>query len=382
MRPGGNTVRMTRTVGVEEELLVVDHESGRPVSVAGRVLGQAARLPVGGASTEEPGGTLDAEFKEQQVETDTPPREDLEALETDLRGWRDVAVVAARRVGARIVASGTSPLQVEPQLVHDARYERIVERYGLTATEQLSCGCHVHVAVEDDDEGVVALNRIRAWLPVLLAVSANSPFWQGKDSHYASFRSQAMARWPSSGPTEVFESGAHYRRVVEEMVASGVLLDEAMVYFDARLSASYPTVEVRVADVCLDVRDAVLVAALCRALVDTAVAEEAAGVPLPAVSTSMLRLAMWQASREGLEGALLDPATCRPRPAYDVVDDLVEHVREALEANGDSDRVHARLAELRETGNGARQQREVLEKSNRMAEVVAHLARVTAGQQG
>jgi carboxylate-amine ligase len=371
---------MTRTVGVEEELLVVDHESGRPVSVAGRVLGQAAVLP-GGRPGDDDGGALEGEFKQQQVETDTPPRADLDELETDLRRWRDVAVVAARREGVRIVASGTSPVEVEPNLVHDSRYERIVERYGLIATEQLSCGCHVHVAVDSDDEGVVALNRIRVWLPVLLALSANSPFWQGKDSHYASYRSRVMARWPSAGPTEIFESGEDYRRTVAAMVASGVVLDEGMVYFDARLSATYPTVEIRVADVCLDVRDTVLVAALCRALVDTAVAEEAAGVPVPAVTGSMLRLAMWQASREGLEGTLLDPGTFRPRPADDVVVALVDHVQEALEANGDADRVVARLAELREAGNGARQQREVLEKSNRMAEVVAHLARVTAGLQ-
>lgn len=369
---------MTRTVGVEEELLVVDHETGRPVSVAGRVLGQAAVLP-GSQSSE--GGNLEGEFKQQQVETDTPPRQDLAELESDLRGWRDLAVKAARLEGARIVASGTSPVEVEPRLVHDERYARIVERYGLTATEQLTCGCHVHVSVESDDEGVVALNRIRDWLPVLLALSANSPFWQGQDSHYASYRSQAMARWPSTGPTEVFESGDHYRANVAKMVETGVLLDEAMVYFDARLSARYPTVEFRVTDVCLDVRDAVLVAALCRALVDTAVAEEADGVPHSAATTSMLRLAMWQASREGLEGDLLDPATCRPRPAYDVVDALVDHVREALEANGDAERVRTRLADLRESGTGARQQREVLAKSNRMAEVVAHLARVTAGQQ-
>ena len=360
---------------------MVDPETGRPVSVAGRVLGQAARLPMGAEDDGEPGGTLDAEFKQQQVETDTPPRSSLADLEHDLRRWRHHAVVAARRIGARVVASGTSPEPVKPEIVRDARYERIVERYGITATEQLTCGCHVHVSVDSDDEGVTALNRIRVWLPILLAISANSPFWQGQDSRYASFRSQVMARWPSSGPTETFSSGAHYRSTVDEMVASGVLLDEAMVYFDARLSARYPTVEVRVADACLDVRDAVLLAALCRALVDTAVDEAAAGVPMQEMPTTMLRLAMWQASKDGLDGDLLDVRTGRPRPARELIAALLEHVQPALEANGDSEAVRARVPQLLEAGNGARQQREVLEKTNRLADVVAHLGRVTAGQE-
>jgi carboxylate-amine ligase len=374
---------MMRTVGVEEELLVVDKESGRPHSVAGRVISQAAE-PVPGRVDHvdvEPGGRLGAEFKREQVETDTSPRADMADLEADLRQWREIAVVAARKVGARVVATGTSPLKVTPHLVRDERYQRMADRYGITATEHLTCGCHVHVAVESDDEGVVALNRMRVWLPALLAISANSPYWDGKDTGYASFRSQAMARWPSAGPTELFVSGEHYRSTVAEMVASGVILDEGMVYFDARLSARYPTVEIRVADVCLDVRDAVLVAALCRGLVDTAVSQEAAGVPVPEVSTAMLRLAMWQASRDGLDGDLLDPATCRPRPAREVVAALHEHVRPALEATGDAEAVRLRLGEVMKAGNGAHQQRQVLQRTSQIGDVVAHLARVTAGQQ-
>jgi carboxylate-amine ligase len=206
-------------------------------------------------------------------------------------------------------------MPVTPRPVAKPRYEQMVERFGLTTTEHLTCACHVHVSVESDAEAVGVLDRIRVWLPTLLAISANSPFWQGQDSGYASFRSQAMARWPSAGPTEVFGSAPAYRKMVSDMVASGVLLDEGMVYFDARASHRYPTVEVRVADVCLDPRDAVLVAALCRGLVETAGQEWAAGLDPPTVPAAMLRLASWQAGREGLDGDLLDPVTHRPRPA-------------------------------------------------------------------
>lgn len=246
-----------RTVGIEEELLLVDVESGRPLSVAGRVLSRAQERgvqvqgDVGVEAHDGPGGTLETELQQQQqVETDTQPCSDLAVLETELCSWRNRAMAAAREVGARVAAVGTSPMPVEPRPVVKPRYQEMVERFGLTATEQLTCGCHVHVSVDSDAEAVGVLDRIRVWLPSLLAISANSPFWQGQDSRYASFRSQAMVRWPSAGPTDVFGSADAYRKLVSGMVESGVLLDEAMVYFDARASHRYPTVEIRVADVC------------------------------------------------------------------------------------------------------------------------------------
>lgn len=344
---------------------MVDHESGRPLAVAGKVIARG-------------GKDLTAEFKRQQLETDSLPRSSLADLETDLRRSRDLAITAARAEGARVVASGTAPTEVTPQVVPEDRYQQMVGRYGITATEHLTCGCHVHVAVADDDEGVVALNGMRIWLPVLLALSANSPFWQGRDTGYASFRAQAMGRWPSSGPTDLFVDGADYRAGVERMVATGVLMDVAMVYSDARLSARYPTVEIRVADVCPDVRDAVLIAALCRALVDTTVSAAATN-PAPDVSASWLRLASWQASRAGLAGKLLDPDTFLPRPARAVIEELLGFVTPALDANGDLGLVTDGLARLWEHGSGAQQQRAVLERTGRLSEVVAHLARVTAG---
>ena len=168
-----------------------------------------------------------------------------------------------------MAALGTSPVPVEPRPVRTSRYERMAEAFGLTAQEQLTCGCHVHVEVSSADEGVAVLDRAGPWLAVLLAVSANSPFWQGLDSSYASFRYQVWGRWPSSGPTEPFGTAQAYRETVEQMVGTGTLLDAGMVYFNARLSERYPTIEVRIADVCLRAEDAVLIAALVRALVET-----------------------------------------------------------------------------------------------------------------
>ena len=368
-----------RTVGVEEELLLVDARSDRPRAVGSQVLGIATAHGDAG-SDEMVGGKIEHELQEQQLETDTPPESDMATLEAALRSRRAKADAAAREAGARIVASGTSPFPVEPQLVHEARYERMAERFGLTATEQLVCGCHVHVSVESDDEAIGVLDRIRVWLPALLAMSANSPFWQGIDTKYASYRAQTMVRWPISGPTDVFLTAANYRASVNDVLASGVLLDEAMIYYDARPSHRYPTVEIRVADVCLDARDAVLIAALCRGLVETAAGQWAAGEAPPSTSTELLRLATWQASREGISGQLLDPHVARPRPAREVIDQLVEYVGPALRRTSDQALVDDGIDDLFARGNGASRQRAVMARTGRLSDVVADLVRATCGE--
>lgn len=368
-----------RTVGVEEELLLVDARCERMEPVATRVLRiAAARGDTGGEDVCR--GSLVHELQEQQLELYTSPHTSMSSLEAELRSLRNRAASAAREAGAQVVASATSPVVVEPRRVHTPRYDEMAERFGIVSSEQLTCGCHVHVSVTSYEEAIGVLDRIRVWLPTLLALTANSPFWQGHDTGYASFRSQALGRWPVSGPTEIFGTAGRYRAVVAGMLASKVILDEGMVYFDARCSHRYPTVEIRVADVCPDVRDAVLVAALCRGLVETAAEEWAAGKPPPPVPTALLRLATWQAARWGTGGSLLDPLTSGPRPACDVIAELVIHVSAALRRCGDEDLVTERVERVLDRGNGATRQRAVFEKTGRLNDVIAAHARVTVGQ--
>jgi carboxylate-amine ligase len=350
---------------VEEEYLLVD-DAGVPAALGPAALaagGDAVQLggieetPPDAEGDESPGGDLEAELKQQQLETSTPPCLDLETLSVELREGRARAGRAAGRAGAHAVALATSPLPFASTVTPDARYREMSRLFGLTAREQLTCGCHVHVAVDSPDEGIAAIDRIGVWLPVLLALSSNSPFWHGEDTHYSSYRTQVWNRWPSSGPTQPFGSLAAYRAAVDGLVATGTALDEGMVYFDARLSARYPTVEVRVADVCLDVDDAVLLAALARALVETGVRESAAGVAAPDVRPELHRAASWRASRSGVRGELLSPTTFRPAPAADAVGELVAHTRDALDDAGDLDHVTDRIAHVIDRGTGADTQR-------------------------
>jgi carboxylate-amine ligase len=364
-----------RTVGVEEELLLVDPCGGRPSAVSGAALRYAEDDP----PARDGQLNLSHELQQQQLETDTRPCHSLDEVDAELRRWRRVAARVAERAGAQVAALATSPIAVEPSTTPEPRYRKIVEEFGLAAQEQLSCGCHVHVAVRSGEEGVGVLDRIRPWLPPLLALSANSPFWQGGDSGYASYRSQVWGRWPSAGPTGTFGSLDGYRAAIQELLASGTLLDEGMAYFDARLSRHQPTVEIRVADVCLHAEDAVLLAGLARGLVETAARAWGAGVDPPPVRTELLRVATWRAGRSGTEAELVHPIAGRPVPAAVAVQALLDHVTPALADAGELDTVRELLRAVLRRGTGSRVQRAVFARAGRLEDVVADAVARTAG---
>ncbi|GGO93061.1 glutamate--cysteine ligase [Wenjunlia tyrosinilytica] len=358
-------MNMSRSVGVEEELLLLDAESFEPRALSSAVLASARR---GRSGTDE---AFDAELQRQQLEFATRPQTRMQDLAAEIARWRAEAARHAESLGAAVAALATSPLPVSPTLSTGERYQWMQERYGLTADEQLTGGCHVHVSVDSDEEGVAVLDRIRPWLSVLLAMSANSPFWQGQDSGYASYRSRVWGRWPSAGPVEIFGSAGRYHELVQAMVATGALRDEGMIYFDARLSRTYPTVEIRVADVCLNADDTALLATLVRALVETAARQWRDDEPPSRHSVGLLRLATWQAGREGLDGQLIHPATMEPASAETVVRALFDHVRDALEDTDDLVPAQDALAEILKRGNGARTQRELLEQTGSLRDIVA-----------
>jgi carboxylate-amine ligase len=276
-----------------------------------------------------------------------------------------------------VVAVATSPFKVRPTVTVNERYARMIEMFGLVAREQLTCGQHIHVSINSPDEGVAALDRIRGWLPVLTAISANSPYWQGKDTGYSSYRTIAWGQWPTAGPTETFGDVAGYHRAIRGLLATGAAMDDGMIYFDARLSASYPTLEIRVPDVCTNVGDSALIAALARGLVDTAATEWGHGRPADSIRIEVLRGATWRAARFGLAGDLLDHRSRTLVPAWALVDALVEHVLAALRHNGDLDFVLESVARLRSSGTGADQQRREFARRGLLSDVVQNAAQRT-----
>jgi YbdK family carboxylate-amine ligase len=358
-----------RKLGVEEEFLLVEPSTGEAQAVAGAVM-QAAAAEDGALTGQHP-HYLEFELQEQQLEINTKPCASIDDLGREVVWCRAAAAEAAAKVGAGLAALGTSPLPVHPSITGTGRYHRMAEAFGITADEQLTCGCHVHVDVCSEEEGVAVVDRIQPWLAALLALSANSPFWQGRDSAYASFRYQAWGRWPCSGPTTSFGSAQAYTGAVQAMIDTSTVLDAGMVYFNARLSERYPTIEVRIADVCLFPNDAVLIAALVRALVETEAQSWRDQGPELVGRPEVLRLAAWRASRSGMDSVLIHPVTGRPAPAEQVVMALRDHVRPALEAAGDYPAVVELLEAVLSRGNGARFQRNAYRKTHSLLDIVS-----------
>ncbi|MGY2703899.1 carboxylate-amine ligase [Nocardioides sp. HB32] len=316
---------------------------------------------------------VDAELFRHQLETRTDPSRDLGDAFAQLVSARRTAGEAARAVGLATAASGMVPLGGEQSAVTtNDRYRDMVDTFGEIARDGGTCGLHVHVEIESDEEGVAVIDRITPWLPVLLAMSANSPFARGRDTGYASWRAQVWRRWPSAGPTEAFGSVAGYRATRAMMLETGAARDDGMLYFDARLSVGQPTVEVRVCDTCADPGDAAVIAALVRGLVETAARSWVQDRPVPRWRAEELRAAQWRASRFGVSGDLVHPGTRRLAPVRAVLDALVSEVEPVLAEAGDVGLVRTGLDRVLQAGGAARQ-RAAFERTGSVEGVVDDL---------
>ncbi|WP_018255656.1 carboxylate-amine ligase [Salinispora mooreana] len=360
----------TLTLGVEEEFLLLNSDTGESMPVAARVLDGLS-----GTAYEQ----SRREFRHSMVEMVTPVVSDLTELRRHLVALRTAAIDAAETAGARLVAVGATPVNEAHRTVPDEpRYHAMSRRFGPVAHDPAVCGCHVHVGLPDRELAVQVCNHLRPWLPVVQALTANSPLHDGQDTGHASWRAMQLERWPSIGPTPYFDSAADYDATVADLIKAGIMLDAGMVYWYVRPSVAYPTVEIRVGDVCPTVDDTVLVAALVRALVATLAADVRDGVRATRIRGCLVSAAHWRAAHDGLDGDLVDLRTGHARPAWDLVDELFALVTPALERQGDRGYVLDQLIRLRDEGTGAARQRRILERTGcDVRAVLAHLAAQT-----
>ena len=358
------------TLGVEEEYQIVDPES-RGLFPDGEGVLERAR--------ESLGERVEAEMLSSQIEVMTPVCRTLSEVRAELTRLRQKVIEAAESEGLRIAAASTHPFShwEDQGLTQKTRYRRLVENFRRLAEEQLSFGFHVHVGVGDREAAVEVLNRLRIWLSPLLALSANSPFWLGADSGYASYRTQIWGRFPTAGPPGYFTSPAAHDALVRSLVETGGVMDVESVYWDARLPEKHDTVEIRVADVCSKLDESVMLAGLARAVVRECHERALQREPAPEVRQEILTTAHWRASRHGLDSELVDLETTRALPAREVVNKLLAFARPALEDFGDWDEVSALVEGTLADGNGAQRQRQAYEREGRLEDVVDTLIEET-----
>jgi carboxylate-amine ligase len=367
---GGDKAGTDLTLGVEEELHVVDLKTRELVPRAPEVLDRLDDRH------------YSAELHRSVVETNTPVAATLDGLREGIAQLRRPAIDVAESLGLGLVAAGTVPLVDLDTLpvTPTSRYRRMLDDYQLLVREQLICGAQVHVGVPDRDEAVSIAQRVAPALPVLLALSASSPYWIGEDSGYASTRSLIWLRWPTAGDSGVVTSAADHEALVADLIASGTITDPKMVYFDVRPSAHLPTVELRVTDSCPDVDTVVLLAGLFRALALQARQAYRAGEPAARVRPPLHRAAMWRAARSGLEGDLLDlPRSPVPVPAAVAVERMVGDLRPQLEQLGDWEQVFDLSVQQLSRGSSAARQRRAMARRGRISDVVDLVVADTRG---
>jgi carboxylate-amine ligase len=358
------------TLGAEEELHLIDLESWKLSARAPQVL---SRLPA---------ENFTAEIQRTTVETNTDVVTSLSGLREELLRLRRDVIGVASAEGMGIAAVGTAPRSVfaDFELTATGRYGRMQEQYRLLVDEQLICGTQIHVGVADRDVAVQIAQRVARELPILLALSASSPFWNGLDTGYASFRTIIWQRWPSAGATGPLKSAAEYDEMLSDLISTGVIADSKMAYFDVRPSSHAPTLELRIADACPIVDDAVLIAGLFRAAVRAAEIDILAGVPFQPQAVPLHRAAMWQAARGGLTSNLLGPGQHpHPIPAERAVRQQLQRLRPQLEELGDYAEVSHLVDALMARGTSADRQRAAFAERGNLDDVVELVVQETHG---
>ena len=359
------------TIGVEEEFQIVHPDSRELRPRAGRILPRA-REAVGEEVTNE--------LFLSQIEVGTPVCRTLAEVRDHLTRLRRGLIEAAGRDGSAIVAAGTHPFShwVDQTVTPKDRYLGIAADYQQLAREQIIFGCHVHVGIADREAAIRVMNRARPWLAPMIALAANSPYWLGLDTGYASYRTELFQRFPTVGTPHPFASRAEYDDLIASLVAVGMIEDASKIYWDMRPSSHVETLEFRVADVCMTIDEAVVIAGLSRALARTCHAQEVRGARLVHERPELLRAAKWHASRFGLDGELIDVARRRAVPAATLVESFLDFLRPALEETGDWDEIEHLVRAIIGRGNGAARQRAAFARAGRLEDVVDSLIAETA----
>lgn len=361
-----------RSLGVEEEYQIIDPQTRALYSLAEPILLEASN---------EVGQDVQPEIHLSQIEIATPICHTLAQVRQELQRLRRAVIRAASRFEKKIAAAGSHPFArwQDQQMMPEKRYQALEKRYQQFAREQSVFGCHVHVGVSDREMAIQIINHARIWLSPLLALTANSPFWWGTETGYASYRAAAVyAKWPQSGPPQLFSSLADYETLTRTLIAMKSIEDARNLYWDMRVSERFPTVEIRIMDQCTTIDDAVMAAGLARALVHTCAERVTQGMEVPQVRQEVLRFANWQASRYGLDEQLLDASTGRAIPAREMIEKLLDFIGPALHAYGDWEETSRLVDQIVQQGNGAARQRAIYRSTDSLQAVVDFVVAQTA----
>ncbi len=355
------------TIGIEEELMIVDAESLELVNAIESLLESA------------PAGEIKPELMESVLEVSTDPCANTAEAGAQLRALREQVRATAASKNLTIGSAGTHPFAMweDQRIVARPRYRDLVSALRFVARQELIFGMHVHVAVDDPEKAIHVANGMRVHVPILLGLSANSPFWRAEATGLASTRTPIFRAFPRMGIPPTYKDWEDYEARIEFMVNARVIEDYTHLWHDVRPHPNFGTVEIRAMDSQTRVEHTLGIAALVHGLVRELCEHFDAGKTLSRYPFEMLDENKWLAARHGLDGELVDLPAWDRVPARDLARRLLHRMREHCQDLGSHAELEA-VEDLIERGNGAARQVVVYEANHDLHEVVAEIVTATA----
>ena len=316
------------TIGIEEEYLLIDRET----------LNLAADPPKALFTECENllGSQVAPEFLRAQIEIGTRVCTTMQEAAADLRRLRRTVSGVAEKHGLAIMAASTHPFAAwgEQKRTEKDRYNELAENLQGVVRRLVISGMHVHVGIDDDDLRIDLMNQVSYFLPHLLALSTSSPFWQGKDTGLRSYRLAVWDELPRTGLPEQFESFGEYNRHVQILIEAGIIDEPTKIWWDIRPSGRFPTLEMRICDLCPRLADTVAIAALYRCILRMLWRLRRQNQRWRRYANMLIRENRWRAQRYGCDGELIDFGIRRMVPFADLLEELLEMTRPDAEHFG------------------------------------------------
>jgi carboxylate-amine ligase len=344
--------------GIEEEYFVFDANTRRAVNTCDPYFLASVKARLGDRVT--------TEMLQSQLEFITPPSTDCAQARGHLTRGRRVIAEEARNRGLGIAAMGTFPLTDWPDqtITPHPRYTAILHDLQMVGLRNMLCGMHVHVEVPEPDSRVDLMARLMPYLPLLLALSTSSPFWQGHATGLRGYRLAAYDELPRTGIPEFFLHKEDYEQYVSALTCAGIIPDSSHIWWAIRPSLRHPTIELRVADSCTNVEDAVSIAALFRCLVRALDRDPTLNSTFDRVGRAISVENKWHAQRHGVAATFIEPFRRQPTDAATWLAEVLDFIRRDIDALGCASEI-ARLQRLIARGTSADRQIEVFDRARR-----------------
>jgi carboxylate-amine ligase len=356
---------MKFTLGIEEEYQVIDPETRELVSHDQQIVSEAEKIL---------GDQVKAEMHQAVVEVGTNICNDISDARREIKHLRKSVSGIAKDLGYDIAAAGTHPFsEWEKQLLTpNPRYDEIINELQDTARSNLIFGLHVHVGIADKDLALHISNAMRYFLPHLYALSTNSPFWEGRNTGFKSFRSKVFDKFPRTGIPGIFDNYAEYENYTKLLVKTNCIDNPKKIWWDIRIHPVFPTIEVRICDVPMTYEETLTIAALVQALVAKLYKLKSQNLNFITYHRALINENKWRASRYGIDGKMIDFGKQCEVDTRILMEELLEFTDDVVDELGCRAEVE-NVRNILKTGTGADRQLEIFKQSNDLTKVVDYI---------